>query len=244
MNPQDPPIPPPSAQPKRFFDVLPPGQAAPSTTSRPIIADNDTLQADPMMTTHPTPTVSTALESADAEETLDDNESNQQPDESQQIKVSVGSSSLSEAGIQNAPDQVDEITTNPESSIDAMQSTEPAAIDLPEDQPLAADAEPPQPSNPQSPQPEPNAPDMADNDNHDSLNLSSDNQSSALTLLELPAHADGGMVVVHHRGRQSKIINFALIVVAIILVVVVVDLLFDAGVIKTSLWHTHFLGTN
>lgn len=240
MNSQAPPIPPPSPQPKRFFDVVPPGKTTPSTTSRPIIADNGAPQADPMMTTHPTPIFPMPSGPASSEETPNNNiEEDQQSDNTQKIKVSVG---LSGDSVQNKPDQTGD--TESGLSTDEMELIEPVA-DSNEDQSASANtelAQPPNSADSELQKPEPIS--LHTVNTSDAVNGFSDNQASVLPFLELPAHADGGMVVVHHSGRQSKIISFALIVVVIILVVVVMDVLFDTGVIKTSLWHTHFLGTN
>jgi hypothetical protein len=43
------PVQPPSKQPKRFFDISPPKDFRPSSTSRPVIVSNYPIQPDPMM---------------------------------------------------------------------------------------------------------------------------------------------------------------------------------------------------
>ena len=46
-------MPPPSKQPKRFFDVLPPSQSRPSATSRPVIARSEPHHVDTMLHSGP-----------------------------------------------------------------------------------------------------------------------------------------------------------------------------------------------
>ena len=49
----EPTVTPPSKQPKRFFDIAPPKNFSPASTSKPVIVSNRPEQADPMMVAAP-----------------------------------------------------------------------------------------------------------------------------------------------------------------------------------------------
>jgi hypothetical protein len=69
-----------------------------------------------------------------------------------------------------------------------------------------------------------------------------DNQPINEPAPEVPQITKQKMVVSHHKGKKSGLWSVLIILLALVVLIIVVDLLFDVGIIKSTVPHTHFFG--
>jgi hypothetical protein len=233
----DEPILPPSAQPKRFFDVMPPKHTMPNSTSRPLIVGNKSEQEDPMV-----------KPKEDLPMVIEDGPHDTVETEDEPKKVEITPEEAVEEPITVSKKPVEEV---PEEITKEDDKSEPEPIDTPDSPPADTDTSEEPPVDPLASEPTTETPATSP----PVASEASVAKTLALTDKEedlpnpdeplLPTQAtpaSNEIVVAHHNHRKhNPWVIFILVFIIVILLAVIGDLLLDAGTIKvSSLPHTHF----